>query len=154
MLNSSAINHIRKNGNTINPARPIGNTDTLVEEFEESLRLSRKARRRVGFLSQNHEDLLLKIDLFLNFNPTNNHRLDELIDEIRDVERRSLQDDEEKTSVRNFRRKLEDLYDAIVNLNGSGIDMLAFRAVEQYQALTKAEEVLEIILFFSNHENP
>ena len=54
----AAIRHIRKNGNTINPARPVGNTDTLVEEFEESLRLSRKARRRIGFLSQNHEDLL------------------------------------------------------------------------------------------------
>ena len=76
----------------------------------------------------------------MNFNPTDKHRLDELIDEIRDVERRSLQDDEEKTSVRNFRRKLEDLFDAIDNLNGSGIDMLAFRAIEQYQALTKAEE--------------
>ena len=45
----SAIRHIRKNGNTINPARPIGNTDTLVEEFEESLLLSRKADAELDF---------------------------------------------------------------------------------------------------------
>ena len=135
----AAIRHIRKKGNTINPARPIGNTDTLVEEFEESLLLSRKARRRIGFLSQNYEDLLLNIDSFLNFNPTDKQCLDELIDEIR-VVRRSLLDNEQKDSVRSFRRKLDDLSDAIGDLSRSGIDMLAFRAVEQYQALTKAEE--------------
>jgi superfamily II DNA or RNA helicase len=136
----AAIRHIRSSGRTTNPARPVGNTNQLVEEYENSLSNCRDGKTRIGFLSIEHSDLLSRIDRFLRNNSPTSEVLNELIDEVSSIRDSFSNESEKKNNLRNFSRRLMNLLDALEDLNYSGIDMLAFRAVEQYQKLTMAEE--------------
>jgi hypothetical protein len=135
----AAIRHIRHNGYTTNPARPVGNANQLVEDYESAMNDCNYRKRQIGFLSLDHSDLFLRIHEYLRDAPSASI-LDGLIDDISSLRRDFSDDPSNKSKLRNFGRQLENLLYALNDLNDSGIDMLAFRAVEQYQKLITAEE--------------
>ena len=136
----AAIRHILGNGRTQNAARPIGDANQLIEDLETALDSCHNQRRKIGFLNLEHSSLMSSLDKYLSSPSFKASELDYLMDEFDSIRAEYRTEQDKKRALRNFTRKLEDLQDAIARLNESRIDMGAFRAIEQYQKLTKAEE--------------
>ena len=137
----AAIRHILGSGRIKSAAKPLGNANQLVEDFEDALTDCNRIRRNIGFLSLDFSDLLDRIDEILSKSSPDVSIVDDLIDEISTIARINFTDDtQKKRKLKKFNRQLRDWLEALEDLNSSGIDMFAFRAIEQYQKLTKAAE--------------
>lgn len=122
-----------------NSARPIGGADSLIENYEEELKQCNRHRSNTGFLRENHDELLERIDNILRGDEMSTSEIEEVSEEINEL-RKSLIDESQKRPLRKLKNSLENVEEAIDKLSASGIDLPAFRAIEQYQKLLRADE--------------
>jgi hypothetical protein len=138
----SGIRHIRGNGQHMNSANPVDRAEELVENFEYAKNAVKKRRRNLGFLREDNSDLLDEIDNILNQYSINLENLENLIDRIKSENREvyKISEPDKSSKIKRFIRAMDDLSDAVDELDSSEIDLLSFRTIEQYQKLCRAEE--------------
>ena len=133
----AGIRHHRGNGRSKNAAIPKDNANELVEEFQRSKKEANKRQLGLGFLRQDNSDLLDNINQILALSSPDIDNIEDLMDDIINMERiRYADNSDKKNKLRRFRRSFADFSESVENLQQSGIDMLAFSAIEQYQNLT------------------
>ena len=133
----AGIRHHRGIGKRKNAAIPIDDANELVEEFERSKEVASKRLSNLGFLREDNSEILDRIYRVMGLYSPEINEMEELIDDIEQLQKTEYNErTEQKSKLKSFMRSLDDYLEAVRELQKSNIDMLAFRAIEQYQNLT------------------
>lgn len=114
-----------------------GDTGRVIEELDEATKRAKKRRRDCGFIDNHNPDLLEHADRLIDTKSPNKDDLDAIVEAIRALER-ELEDDERRNAKR-LRLAFQDMEDPVYELERSGVDIDAFRLIEQYKRLSGGE---------------
>ena len=132
-----AMIHMLGNGHRGSRAIAEGDTGHMIEELDEATKRAKKRRRECGFIDNLNPELLEKADRLIDTKSPNKEDLDAITEALRRLER-ELEGDERRAAKR-LRLAFDDMEGPVHDLGRTGVDIDAFRLIEQYKRLASGE---------------